>query len=257
MAKSYSNNNYENEDFIVKLKIEGSEYQESEIKISNLDQTISSLINDIVSLFELPYTDKKGYTINYFLVKNMHENLAPKIIELFDSDGRELNLTDHDIVSGDTLHLINMHIMSPLKNGSDYYEEEDYIIKLTIEGTEYEDVEVKVTDPNRTLRDQIERIVSVFELPHIDNGGNCIQYLLGQKINEDDEPEILEFEDENGREQALVDYNIQPGDSLHLISVPIAGYACPIPLKMEEEWNNILTKKYIEQQDCEDKNENC
>ena len=42
-------------------------------------------------------------------------------------------------------------------------------------------------------------------------------------MDEGEEPEILEFEDEDGREQALIDYNIQPGDHLHLISVPIAG----------------------------------
>ena len=104
----------------------------------------------------------------------------------------------------------------------DIYEDEDFYINLTIEGTEFEDLEVKVTDPTRALRDQIERIVSVFELPSKDNGGNCLQYILG--LTEDgEEPEILEFEDEDGREQTLIDYNIQPGDHLHLISVPIAG----------------------------------
>ena len=105
----------------------------------------------------------------------------------------------------------------------EFYEEEEFIINLTIDGTEYEEGEVKVTDPNKTIRDQITSIVSVFELPKIDNGGNPIQYLLGQIMEEGEEPEILEFEDEDGREQALVDYNIQPGDHLHLISVPIAG----------------------------------
>ncbi len=100
---------------------------------------------------------------------------------------------------------------------------DDFIIRLTIDGSAYEEVEVKVTDPNKTIRDQISSIVQVFELPKVDNGGNPIQYLLGQTIEEGAEPEILEFEDADGREQALVDYNIQPGDLLHLISVPIAG----------------------------------
>ena len=103
------------------------------------------------------------------------------------------------------------------------YEEDEFIINLTIGGTEFEEIEVKVTDPNKTIRDQISSIVSVFELPKIDNGGNPIQYLLGQIRDEGEDPEILEFEDEDGREQALIDYNIQPGDHLHLISVPIAG----------------------------------
>ena len=122
------------------------------------------------------------------------------------------------------------------------YEDDEFIINLTIDGTEFEEVEVKVTDPNKTIRDQITSIVSVFELPKIDNGGNPIQYLLGQIMEEGEEPEILEFEDEDGREQTLIDYNIQPGDHLHLISVPLAGYACPIPKEMEEEWNKILEK---------------
>ncbi len=101
--------------------------------------------------------------------------------------------------------------------------DDEFIINLTIDGTSYEEVEVKVTDPNKTIRDQIQSIVAVFELPRLDNGGNPIQYLLGQIMDEGEEPEILAFEDEEGREQALIDYNVQPGDHLHLISVPIAG----------------------------------
>lgn len=105
---------------------------------------------------------------------------------------------------------------------AEFYDDE-FIIILTIDGTSYEEVEVKVTDPHKTIRDQISSIVSVFELPKIDGGGNPIQYLLGQIMDESGEPEILEFEDADGREQALIDYNIQPGDRLQLISVPIAG----------------------------------
>lgn len=106
---------------------------------------------------------------------------------------------------------------------NEQFYDEDFIINLTIDGTSYEEVEVKVTDPTKTIRDQISSIVQVFELPKMDNGGNPIQYLMGQLMDDGDEPEILEFEDENGREQCLLDYNIQPGDHLHLISVPIAG----------------------------------
>lgn len=101
--------------------------------------------------------------------------------------------------------------------------QEEFVIHLTIDGTSFEEVEVKVTDPNKTIRDQINSIVQVFELPRMDNGGNPIQYLMGQIMDDGEEPEILEFEDENGREQCLLDYNVQAGDHLHLISVPIAG----------------------------------
>lgn len=104
----------------------------------------------------------------------------------------------------------------------DYYEDE-FIINLTIDGTSFEEVEVKVSDPNKTISDQINSIVQVFELPKMDNGGNPIQYLLGQMTEDSEEPKILDFKDEDGREQCLMDYNVQPGDHLHLISVPIAG----------------------------------
>lgn len=109
-----------------------------------------------------------------------------------------------------------------MDNEQQYYEEE-FIINLTIDGTSFEEVEVKVTDPTKTIRDQISSIVQVFELPKMDNGGNPVQYLLGQIMEDGDDPEILEFEDEDGREQCLLDYNVRPGDHLHLISVPIAG----------------------------------
>ncbi len=103
------------------------------------------------------------------------------------------------------------------------FTDDEFIINLTIDGTEYEEVEVKVSDPNKTIRDQINSIVQVFELPKMDNGGNPTQYLLGKILEDGEEPEILDFEDEDGREQCLLDYDIQPGDHLHLISVPIAG----------------------------------
>lgn len=101
--------------------------------------------------------------------------------------------------------------------------EDDFIINLTIDGTEYEEVEVKVADPYKTIRDQISSIVQVFELPKMDGGGNPIEYQLFQMFEDDDEPFRLDFEDEDGREQCLMDYNIQSGDYLHLVSIPIAG----------------------------------
>ena len=96
----------------------------------------------------------------------------------------------------------------------------DFIIRLTIDGSEYEEVELNVQDPNKTLRELVESIVNVFELPKMDGGGNPVQYLLGL---DDDEHTILDYEDEYGREQILNDYNVMSGDLLHLISIPIAG----------------------------------
>ena len=57
----------------------------------------------------------------------------------------------------------------------EFYDEE-FIINLTIDGTSYDEVEVKVTDPNKTIRDQINSIIQVFELPKMDNGGNTDSY---------------------------------------------------------------------------------
>lgn len=111
-----------------------------------------------------------------------------------------------------------------MNNENEEFYDDEFIVNLTIEGTSYDAVEVKITDANRTIHDQIANIVKVFELPKTDNGGNPIQYLLGRIVDgNEEEPDILDFEDEDGCEQCLLDYNIQPGDNLHLISVPIAG----------------------------------
>lgn len=104
----------------------------------------------------------------------------------------------------------------------EFYEDE-LIINLTIAGSAYEDVEVKVSDPNKTIRDQISSIVQVFELPKVDVCGNPIEYLLGQVLEEGGEAEILEFEDEDGNEQSLMDYDIKNGDHLHLMQPALYG----------------------------------
>lgn len=101
----------------------------------------------------------------------------------------------------------------------------DFIVFLTVEGTDYQNIECIISNPYLPIKDLIERIVKKLALPKIDNGGNPIQYLLCQHLNDDNEPEILEFEDEEGTEQALVDYNIKPGDQLILTDLPIAGGA--------------------------------
>jgi hypothetical protein len=106
---------------------------------------------------------------------------------------------------------------------NEQFYDEAFVITLTIEGTQYEEVEVEVTNPMKTIREQINSIVEVFNLPKMDNGGNPITYLLGRIEDDSDLPTILEFDDANGREQTLNDYNVQSGDRLHLISKAIAG----------------------------------
>lgn len=106
-------------------------------------------------------------------------------------------------------------------NDNGKYFDENFIITLTIEGTPYEDVEVKVNNPHKTIRKQIDSIIKVFELPKIDKGANFIQYELKQIIY--NESKDLDLEDEDGRELTFLDYNLRPGDHLLLVSVPLAG----------------------------------
>ena len=230
-------NMYEDDDFIINLTIDGTEFEDIEVKVTDLNKTIRDQIDSIVSVFGLPKFDSAGNPILYLLAQVMEEGEEPEILELQNEDGNELALVDYNIRSGDSLRLIEIPPVGMATE--ELYEDDDFIINLTIDGTEYEDVEVKVTDPNKTIREQIKSIVSVFELPKIDCGGNPIQYLLGLIMEEREEPEILELEDEEGREQALIDYNVQPGDFLHLIAIPIAGYACPIPSMMEKDWKQF------------------
>lgn len=97
--------------------------------------------------------------------------------------------------------------------------DDKYIIYLTIEGTQFEEIEVEITDSQKTIRDQVRSIVSIFDLSEKDKEGNPVQYYLAQISDDAQEPEILYFEDEDGRELCLLDYNIYKGDHLHLIPV--------------------------------------
>ena len=99
---------------------------------------------------------------------------------------------------------------------------EDFIINLSIEGSEFEEVEVKVEDPYRTIRDLISNIIREFNLPKMDNGGAPIVYRLGQ-MHPGKDAIIFDFEDEDGYEMCLLDYNVQPGDHLELVREIIAG----------------------------------
>lgn len=136
--------------------------------------------------------------------------------------------------SGNLTVINKTQIQNTLANEKKY-DDDKFIINLTIDGTAFEEVEVKVTEPQKTIRDQIARIIAVFDLPKVDNGGCLVQYLLGIEM-EDGEPEIFEFEDEDGREKTLIDYNVLPGDHLHLVSVPIPGSL----------WSNIVIVKTID-----------
>lgn len=110
-----------------------------------------------------------------------------------------------------------------MTNEEIYNEEEKFIVYLTVDGTGYDTVVIEITDPNRSIRETIALMVNKLNLPKVDGGGNPLQYMLALESDNDDEPITLEYEDEDGREQTPSDYNIQPGDYLHLTSIPIAG----------------------------------
>lgn len=215
---------YYDEDFIINLTIDGTSFKEAEVKVTDPTWPIRNILSKIIDVFNLPQKDNYEQPIQYQLAHIKHGK--DQILEYTDKKGKELCLLDYNVQSGDSLHIIstsflNLSMNSYSKTADIEIIDEDFIVNLTIEGTSHENIPVKVKNPTKTIRDQISSIVQVFELPKMDNGGNRIQYLLGQMMNDGDEPEILEFEDENGHEQSLLDYNVQPGDHLHLISVPI------------------------------------
>jgi hypothetical protein len=124
-------------------------------------------------------------------------------------------------------------------------QEDEFYIVLTIEGTQFEEVEVTISNPLLTIREQIERIVEVFKLPKMDKGGNPVCYLLGRE-KEDGDIEIFDFEDTEGRECCLLDYNVYPGEHLGLITRAIAGGGG------DYEWMDcIIIEGYDEESDSE------
>ena len=101
-------------------------------------------------------------------------------------------------------------------------DESELIVYLTIKDTVFQCVEVLVSEPALTIKEQIERIMNVFDLPRHDEAGNPKQYVLGE-IMKDDEPRIFEFEGEDGREMTLMDYNVKKGTHLCLTEMPLYG----------------------------------
>lgn len=111
---------------------------------------------------------------------------------------------------------------------------EPMIVNLSIANAGCKDVEVEVSDPQRTIRKQIESIIKVFELPTSDNSGRPIDYFLCKMVMDDEEEEfiIMYFEDEDGNEMTLLDYDIKSGDHIALLQPVLYGSAIvwPIPL---------------------------
>lgn len=102
------------------------------------------------------------------------------------------------------------------------HNKDELIISLTVEYPKREEVEVKIANPNKSIRAIINKMIDVFQLPKIDRFGTQIPYVLGV-YEELDEHNVLDFEDENGNAQSLVDYDVKSGDHLVLFVVPYLG----------------------------------
>ena len=211
-------NGSDSENVKVILSIDGTEYEGIECSLP-----LNRSIRECVELFNLPRFDDGGNPLQY-LLGCTHGDDEDEILELKDEDGREMTLMDYNVQSGDHLHLFSV----PMACEKSF--EDDIIIILSIDGTEYKEVEVKVTSLYKSVRDQISSFMQMFELPKNDCGGNPIEYLLC-RIHKGEE-EILELENKDGREITLLDYNIQSGDHLHLIPVPISGGSPTLPLSI-------------------------
>ena len=98
-----------------------------------------------------------------------------------------------------------------------------FTILLDIDASGFKEYEYTIEDPTQTIREVRNNIVNDFNLPRVLTDEYPVEYLLGVDDPKGDDLSILDFEDEDGREQSLLDYNIQPGDLIHVIAVPIAG----------------------------------
>lgn len=237
----------EDDSLHIYLTIDGTSIKHEEVVITNPSQLLSGLVNRIINAFKLPMVSDEGVPIRYLLGHLLEENELPEILEFKDECEREQCLLDYNIQSGDQLYLIPLPIPGyiPNKNKSESpnKENDDFFIYLTIEGTPIENVKMEVADPMKTIREQINSIEEIFHLSKMDRGYPFI-YSLGLVEDDIDSPHILEFDDADGREQTLIDYNVQPGDHLSLISIPVAG-GCPFtffpsPKEKRNIWQSLI-----------------
>ena len=230
-------------DLIIHLTINGTVFDEVEIQIRNPNNSVRHHINTLIQTFGLPITDESGRRLFYFLALFEENQVAPKILEPEDKDGKEISLTEHNINTGDYLLLFSIPSRTQPSSKPNNEYEDPLFVTLSIEGTQLEEVEVEITDPMRSISEQIKRIVETFELQKMDSNGNPITYCMGQE-REDSDPLIFDFQDEQGREQTLVDYNVKFGDKLFLITQSCA-YGGPIPDDFQQKTKIVTPSQRI------------
>lgn len=95
--------------------------------------------------------------------------------------------------------------------------EEEFYIVLNFQGNEYT---IEIEDPTNTIDEIIKKVIAGLGLSRVDGGNNPLVYHLGRSV--DDNEEILQPR-VKGEERTLIDYQVQPGDTLTLTTIPIAG----------------------------------
>lgn len=216
--------------------------KEVKIQIRNPNNSVRHIINAIIHAFDLPKTDESGGCLLYFLALVVEDPAAIKILASEDKYGKEISLTEHNIKAEDHLLLFSIPSIPHSSPIPDNENKDSLFVTLSIEGSQLGEVEVEITDPMRTISEQIKRIVETFELQKMDSRGNPITYLLG-KI-EDSDSITFEFQDEQGHEQTLLDYNVKFGDKLFLITQSCA-YGGPIPDDFQQKTKIVTPSQRI------------
>lgn len=210
------------------ITIDGADIKDQEVCITNAEQPLRGLIDRIIKTFKLPTKNSEGIPIQYLLGKVLTDHdEKPMIFDFENEDGREQCLLDYTIQPDDHLQLFALPVLGFGQNNIDAdptpKSSDDFFVYLTIQDTDFENITTKIPNPCDTIRNIVDGILQDFNLQKMDRWGNPCQYLLGKGTANEEEPDILEFEDNYGHEQTILDYNVWPGDHLHLIAVPIAG----------------------------------
>lgn len=224
---------YEN-GIVISLTINGTEYENVEVRVTKPELPIREQTQRFIKVFELPTTNSEGQPLQYFFYQVL--KFPEPLFE--DIEGKEQSFLDYKISTGSHLFLDSLprddeghapqktnedglpkHKKSKVRNVGD-----NLTVRLTIEGTEYEDVEVSFSKVDRTVQEQIDRIIDVFNLPRFFNDGTTPRhYILGILSEEEDEPAVIC--DEDVSQQTLLDYNIDSGDHLYLFEPLLYGPA--------------------------------
>lgn len=215
-----------NSSIYIRLTIEGTNYDNYRFLLSRPNLTIKEQIERIKQVLSLP---AQNY---YSLGRKLRTVCGHELVEIIRKEQYDHSLIDIGLKSEDSLFLL---VDNPEVEGQDV----EFIINLIIGEEEHE---VCVSHPQNTVREQISSIKKVFELQDFSCGGDPVLYELYKQIEDNPEGILIRSEDEEGNELTFLQNGVRPGDKIEVCCVPIAGYACPIPVEMQDRW--ILINPY-------------